>query len=344
MFSNMLTHVARGAFVAGSFAIFIAGCNGSQTLTGGQTFSLGESDRTQPMPQATGLPAPSNKHAGSGWFSTTDRLRHGWPPETQYLYVANQSSNEIDIYLEAGRWTVPVGEISAGIDGPYGLCVDRQHALYVANQKNNTVTKYPYGATSPSVTYSAQLKRPLYPLVDRSGNLFVSNAYNGTVVEYSAGSTTTAYQIIQTAGREADGMDFDQQGNLYVAYRKSGGFGSIEEFPQASTQGTILGMTLNQPQGVIVDRDGNLLAVETGDTRRVDVFAPGALTPSLEEQTWHTGTQLALDKSQIESFLSTLSGIVYVAPFPLRGVRPYGYVKDESTSVIQGMTISDSHF
>ena len=54
---------------------------------------------------------------------------------------------------------MPVGEISAGIEGPYGLYVDAQHALYVANQKNNTVTKYPYGTTSPSVTYSAQLKR-----------------------------------------------------------------------------------------------------------------------------------------------------------------------------------------
>jgi len=340
----MLAHIARGAFVACSVAISVAGCSSSQPLTARQTLGVGELDRTRPVPAATGLPAPSHKHVGAGWFSTTARVRHGSPLATQYLYVANQSSNEIDIYSEAGRWTAPVGEISAGIEGPYGLYVDAQHALYVANQKNNTVTKYPYGTTSPSVTYSAQLRRPLYPLVDRHGDLFVSNANNGTVVEYLAGNTS-AYQIIQTAGREADGMDFDQQGNLYVAYRNSSGLGSIEEFPQGSTQGTVLGMMLNQPQGVIVDTSGNILAVETGHTKVVDVFAPGAQTPSLQEDTTHTGTQLALAKSQVEIFLSTLSGIVYVAPFPLRGLRPYGYVKDESTtSLIQGMTITDSQF
>jgi DNA-binding beta-propeller fold protein YncE len=340
----MLAHIPRGAFVACSVAIFIAGCAGSQSLTGGQTVSLGELDHTRPLAQATGLPARPNKHAGAGWFSTTSRLRHGFPPAAQNLYVANQSNNEIDIYLEAGRFTTRVGEIAAGIDGPYGLYVDREHALYVANQKNNTVTKYPYGATSPSLTYSAKLSRPLYPLVDRRGDLFVSNANNGTVVEYLAGTTTSAYQIIQTAGRGADGMDFDQHGNLYVACRNGAGLGSIEEFSQGSTQGTVLGMTLNQPQGVIVDTNGNILAVETGPTRRVDVFAPGAQTPSLQEDTTHIGTQLALAKSQVEIFLSTLSGIVYVAPFPLRGLKPYGYVKDQSASLIQVVTITDSQF
>jgi hypothetical protein len=341
----MLMPVARGACIACSFAILIAGCSGSQPSTGGQSLSLGELDGARPTPLATGLPV-ANKHVSAGWFSTAAPVRHGSPPVTQYLYVANQSNNEIDVYLEKGRWTSTVGEISTGIDGPYGLYVDRQHALYVANQRNNTVTEYPNGATSPLVTYSQGLDRPLYPLVDRHGDLFVGNANNGTVVEYLAGSTT-AYQTIQTAGTEADGMDFDQQGNLYVAYRNTAGVGSIEKFPPGSTQGTILGMTLNQPQGVIVDNSGNILAVETGAARRVDVFAQsvGAQAPSLEEQTCHIGTQLALDKSQAEIFLSTLSGIVYVAPFPLRGQKPYGYVKDETPTITtQGVTITDSQF
>src|ERR1700722_15168492 len=104
---------------------------------------------------------------------------------------------------------------------------------------------------------SHDVARPLYPIVDRYGDLFVSNADRyykggGTVVEYGPGSTTPN-EVLQTPGSEADGMDFARQGNLYVPDPPSAGTGSIAEFAPGSTQGTVLGMTRNQPQGVIVE-------------------------------------------------------------------------------------------
>lgn len=130
----------------------------------------------------------------------------------------------------------------------------------------------------------------MFPIVDSGGNLWVSNANNGTVVEYPKGSSR-AFQVLQIGASpapavEADGMDFDTQGNLYVAYRTSyccpGG--SIEEFTPGSTQGTILGMSLNEPQGVIVDKNGNIIVAETGTdphVDRVDFFPPETTTPTL---------------------------------------------------------------
>ncbi|MGC2407064.1 MAG: hypothetical protein WA431_11710 [Candidatus Cybelea sp.] len=100
----------------------------------------------------------------------------------------------------------------------------------------------------------------------------MSNQHGGTVVDYLSGSTN-AYRVLQTSGAEADGVDFDSQGNLYVAYRTSDRKRhSIEEFAPGSTHGKVLGMTLNEPQGLIVDNRGNILVVARAQT-------PGARDP-----------------------------------------------------------------
>ncbi|HEY2474921.1 MAG TPA: hypothetical protein VGI19_08975, partial [Candidatus Cybelea sp.] len=195
------------------------------------------------------------------------------------VYVA--STFEVFIF-PAKRNAAPVGEIKDGIYSAYGICLDRYGNLYVVNRYENDVVEYPPGATEPSQKYTQALARPLYPAVDSRGNLWVTNSENGTVVEFAAGQNA-ATQILQTPGVEADGLAFDPTGNLYVAYRTSSkGTGSIEEFPDGSLQGTILGMTLNQPQGLAVTNTATMLAVEAGKTRRIDVFPPGYEEPILE--------------------------------------------------------------
>jgi hypothetical protein len=42
--------------------------------------------------------------------------------------------------------------ITSGIDSTRGAAVDANGTLYVANEDNSTVTEYPEGTTSPSVT------------------------------------------------------------------------------------------------------------------------------------------------------------------------------------------------
>jgi hypothetical protein len=237
--------------------------------------------------------------------------------------------------------------ITAGVSRPWGLYVDKQGTLYVANQSNynsssstGTVTAYPSGSTSPSLTFSQDLDRPLYAIVDSSGDVFVSNAGGGTVVEYRSGSTSL-YQVLQTPGIEADGMDFDQQGNLYVAYRAKDGTGSIEEFAPGSTDGKILGMSLNQPQGVLVDNKGNLVVVETGHTARIDVFPPGQQTPSVEVPIRHGPNQLAIRQNEPRLFIAAEGGVVYGIRYHFLNKHPRAYVKEKLDSLIQGVALSN---
>lgn len=148
------------------------------------------------------------------------------------IYVADQGYSKVLIFSESdGK---QIGSITDGVNHPYGLYVDRQGNLYVANEGNNTVTAYPPGSRSPSITWSQDLDNPHYPVVDAKGDLFVSNQGNGTVVEYLSGNAST-YQVLQTAGAQTDGLDFDSQGNLYVAYRKDDNIqsGASKNFPRA---------------------------------------------------------------------------------------------------------------
>lgn len=326
----------RYAIGVSAFAIAIAGCGSSQTpvATGNVVGSQAPQTAVVPQPKVTPLYILARRPARSGWLSPAAKRQ-------PVIYVAN--GDQVLLYSEAGRQTSPIGMITSGVDYAYGLYVDRSGTLYVSNWNNNTVTAYAAGSTMPSATYSQDLSRPLYPIVDRYGDLFVGNANRPTVVEYKPGSTA-AYQVLNIDGVEADGLAFDQQGNLYVAYRNSAeGLGSIEEFAPGSTTGQSLGMVLNQPQGVIVDSNNNILAVETGATRRVDVFAPGSQTPSGQLGIHATPTELAMKGKELHFFISSLGGELYGSSYPLHA-PPRTFPKDQVNSLIQGVAINNPYY
>jgi sugar lactone lactonase YvrE len=333
----------------------LAGCGASQqpqdeTAPNGTQGSVRPAT-VRPMPQGTSIPVHRRGPKRSGWLSPAAKV-----PGRRLLYVSQEYASDVVIYPEKGDRRKPIGMITAGVNDPWGLYIDNHGTLYVANQGNyysstSTVTAYSAGSTSPSLTFSQDLSRPLYPIVDSSGDVFVSNAggyttsepsyaQGGTVVEYRSGSTS-AYQVLQTPGIEADGMDFDQQGNLYVAYRTSDGTGSVEEFAAGSTQGKVLGMSLNQPQGLLIDNVGNIVVVETGDTNRIDVFPPGQQTPSVEVPIANTPNQLAIRQTEPRLFIAAEGGTVYGIKYPFLRTHPRPYVKEKLNSVIQGVALSN---
>lgn len=251
------------------------------------------------------------------------------------------------MYPEQGSHQAPIGAIDVG-GLPCGIYVDKRQSLYVANQLN--VTVYPPGASRPSLTLSQGLSRPLYPIVDRHGNVFVSNAQRyyqngGTVVEYHSGKTTP-YRVLQTPGIEADGMDFDAQGNLYVAYRGYTGTGSIEKFAPGSTNGTILGMQLDQPQGLIVDETGNIVVVETANSGSVvphlDLFPPGRQTPSVQIPVPNTPNQIAIRQTESRLLIAAEGGLVYQMRYPFQRKHERIYVKEDlARPVVNGVALSN---
>jgi len=328
-----------------------AGCSGSMQSgqvpsipgDGLQSHSLTGQVSLSPRPEATLLPPRPTGPRPAGWLSESFKNKTNGP----LLYVSEEYASEILIYPENGYLSCPIGLITSGINIPYGLYVDKIGNLYVANQ-TGTVTVYPPGSVSPSATYSQDLGRPLYSIVDKFGDLFVGNGNastdGGTVVEYQAGSTN-ASNVLQTAGSEVDGMDFDQQGNLYVAYRGGSGLGSVEEFAPNSTQGQILGMALNQPQGLIVDSSSNIVVATTAsNTDDVEVFPPGATSPkvTLKLPGGSVPTQIAMTANQQVLYVTSYpNGYIYYVAYPIKKWSHWRLLDQTPYADNQGIALSN---
>jgi sugar lactone lactonase YvrE len=265
-----------------------------------------------------------------------------------YLYVAAEYANEVLVYPESGYYQSPVGKITSGISSPYGLYVDKSGNLYVANQKPPTVTVYAPGSTFPSATYSQDLVRPHYMVVDRYGDLFVTNAPlqrcgNATVIEYQPGSQM-AYRKLHVSGAQADGIDLDQKGNLYVAYRfcRERHVGGIEEFAPGSSTGEDLRLRDFEPQGLIVDQAGHVLTAETVKWDGVGFFRPRRRYPEfkLKLPDGYPPVELAMTSDQSRLFVSSYDGYVYATSYPITPSSTWA-VEERVTGTPQGIALSN---
>ncbi len=305
-----MAYFARLALIIGAAALF-AGCSGSQ--------QVGQTAFPQLQWDAASSPLPGGAMSPLASFPLPPYPQSSQP----LLYVANDYPSSIDIFPLTGPNQPQIGSITNGVDRPLGLSVDSKKSLYVANEPHlsygwGSVTVYPYGSTSPSVTYS-KVGRALYPLADSTGHVFVSGQNNwageGHVLEFNAGHNHVIAQ--QRLGSETDGIAEDGQGNLYVAYRGKVS-GSIAEFGPGLTHKRHLGIRIDQPQGLLVDTAGNIIVVESA-ADRIDVFPPGAKTPSVTVTIPGIGNlaELAMQSSETTLWVSSEGGFVYSMPYPL---------------------------
>jgi serine/threonine-protein kinase len=233
------------------------------------------------------------------------------PPTTGTLYVSN--GNAVTEFPAGTRNAQPSGTITAGIDEPYGLYVDTSGNLYVANKGNGSVTEYPPAATQPSITYVPKVPLPHFVAVDGAGNIFVTASESPVIDEFTPGTTTPA-ATLNLPGYEGDGLDLDAAGDLFVAYRSVKG-GRIAEFAAGSTKAEDLGISIGLPEGLVVDGVGNIIVVDTTNTV-VDIFPPGATSPSRQIMQTKTPSAVALSTTQSRLYITTLRAAVRVLDYP----------------------------
>jgi sugar lactone lactonase YvrE len=107
--------------------------------------------------------------------------------------------------------------ITAGIDEPIALALDRSNNLYVANAGNVTVYAPGSGTVLRTIT---GLRAPHALAFDGSGNLHVADDVASTVTVYAPGSTKPS-RTIRTGVNRPMALAFDAAGNLFVGNKSS---------------------------------------------------------------------------------------------------------------------------
>src|SRR5262249_7043478 len=150
--------------------------------------------------------------------------------------------------------------------------------LYVANA-SGTVTLYPPGATSPSLTLTKGLTNPIGAATDARGNVWVTNRGRvPSILVYPPGQTAPAETITSALIQYPAELAFDSAGNTYFSDNLTG----VSEIPLGSLQPVSLGLKdfPNQVNGLALDpRDGTLFVSFGFLTNQVNVYARGQQNP-----------------------------------------------------------------
>lgn len=281
-------------------------------LAAGAAVAAGCSGGAHAVPLAGSVPASTR----SGWLSPA--AKHGGQ-----LYVADQSNQRVAIFSQNSG--APTGQITDAILGPDGLYIDTHGTLYVCNFGAGTVTEYPKGQTTHSKTLTGTIG-PKYVVAGRDGTVYVSDFGNGShsnLYEYANGSTTPTTTI--AFATFPAGVALDAHNKLYVAYSDPNNNDvEVLKFKPGSTKGKNLGIHLKyaNPGGLTFDNQGDLL-LDDQSLPGVDVFPPGATTPSQQITGFSLAYQIALNHKDTHLFVSDPFGpsveeVAYPAGTPIQ--------------------------
>lgn len=225
----------------------------------------GAGPNSVPQAEQPGAAVPAaHQFAPTGTYPTSETL----------LFVSeNVGTGHVGIYLAKTlkRNRKPIAEITDATSNPYGLALDAAGTLYVLDNSNSTLTEYPKGQTTHSVTITDGLDSPLGIAIDSKGTLYVSN-YPGTIQEYAKGATSPTKTITGGGLTDPFGVALDKKQNLYVADFIAA---QVFEIPKGTSTVKSLNLAdLSEPFGVCFDASGNLW-VTNGNGGSVNVYPPG---------------------------------------------------------------------
>jgi len=296
--------------------------------------------KTQPSP----LPTRSAKGSGTGQFNgptgvTVDRSGNA--------YAVDSHNNRVQEFSADGTWLrqFPAGSrgpAAARLNGPTNAAVGPDGTVFVTDYGNHRIVLY-----SPTGTYLGEIRRRKKNsrvfrsfnglTIDRQGNLYVSDYVNDQVLKLSRAGTWLGQwgrpgsRPGQFSGPE--GVAVDPRGNIYVSDTDNS---RIQEFsltgspPRAKYLG-IIGTkfgsnpgNLDKPQGVAIDRNGNVYVADSENDRIQEFSSTGPFLQTIGYRGTAPGQMIRPSSVAVDG-----RGNIYVAEFSndrIEKFAPKGHV------------------
>ena len=254
--------------------VSLGGCSGPSRSSSVGTSAI--------PPAANRVPAYALPSGADGRFAGEPRLsqrffspqvapdRQDGAPVEQEFFISDAGS---DVFIFKNSTYKKTGTTSKGLSDADGMWVDVKGNLYVANATGPNVLEYKKGAGSPVCRYSARLSNPVNVTTDKSGNVYVADFGGSAVREYGQCSNKVKSQITIN---QPEGVAVDEKGNIFVAYFGPSG-GNFEKFTNG--KGKMLDANVTSPGGIILDKNGNLIADDQGGS--IDLIKPPYATAKI---------------------------------------------------------------
>jgi sugar lactone lactonase YvrE len=213
------------------------------------------------------------------------------------VYIADTYNNRVQKWIKSSNTIITVAGLtgdstsaqdSAHLNKPAGLFVDKAGNIYIADQNNNRIQKWPadtsihYGITVAGGASSTQLAYPVAVYVDSTGNIFVSDYGNNRVQEFSA-DTSIRVPITVAGGdgfgygatqlNQPWGLSLNSNGDIYVCDRFND---RIQKYVNGvDTAVTVAGgngrgnspLQFYAAAGIYVDKNGVIYIADTYNSR-----------------------------------------------------------------------------
>jgi serine/threonine protein kinase/sugar lactone lactonase YvrE len=246
------------------------------------------------------------------------------------LYVADTGNNVIRKITPDGTVTTLAGQAGShgsnnGMGGearfwaPFGVAVDADGMIYVADSANNLIRKItPDGMVATlaglaghpgsdnGIGAAARFRNPWGVAVDGLGNVYVADMSNDAIRKLAPNGmvTTLAGQAGESGNADGPGatarfdnpfgVAVDSLGNVYVAdsgnntIRKISGEGDVITVAGLSgyagdSDGNVGAARFFNPQGLAVDRAGNIFVADTGNNT-IRKITPAGVVSALPER------------------------------------------------------------
>ena len=255
--------------------------------------------------------------------NTTKFSANAWVLFNRAAAYTSDNCGENMLWTSAGNGATAYGgadgrtSVSVGLNTPWGLAIDPQNRIYVADAGNNAVRRIDTDGTVTTVAGSgtagfsgdggpataARLSAPLRLAFDAAGNLFIADSANNRIRKVTPAGIISTVAGSGTAGFSGDGgaataaklrtpsdVSVQPDGTMYIAdrannrVRKVTPAGIISTIAGTGTAGysgddaAATAARLSAPYGVTFDPAGNIYIADYDNERLRMINSSGVIT------------------------------------------------------------------